>query len=292
MVLEERAIPLFAPTCLTIMAEPWRALSVMSGSAGFTSESTGLLNKISAIFAKAKIPIYYISTAQTDFILVREGDLESAVLTLESSYCVLKEEHSGGGLSSSHDSHHSTEIGILSTEFDQTIVSHQNDTPTIFEPVPQLEWTLHDHLQLHISSLSKENRETCAHSLLKVLFFSKGKFFSFTETDDEISLLMEADMFSLFENDALCVSDEWLPLERFEKRNLSEIGVISFISQILSKAKIPILYLSTYQTSFVMIRSSDLAVTKLWLETAQYKIVTHQEKLERKLLEGEKRLSA
>eukprot|EP01126_Amoeba_proteus_P011508 TRINITY_DN1464_c0_g1_i1.p1 TRINITY_DN1464_c0_g1~~TRINITY_DN1464_c0_g1_i1.p1 ORF type:complete len:104 (-),score=22.77 TRINITY_DN1464_c0_g1_i1:81-392(-) len=103
---------------------------------------------------------------------------------------------------------------------------------------------------------------------------------------------MEADMFSLFENDALCVSDEWLPLERFEKRNLSEIGVISFISQILSKAKIPILYLSTYQTSFVMIRSSDLAVTKLWLETAQYKIVTHQEKLERKLLEGEKRLSA
>lgn len=278
MILEEESINLFPPWTLSVAKEPWHALSVMFGSVG-----TGLVSGISQIFADSLIPLFYISTAHTDFILVREHDLDRALATLKQSYHMIREDTQSPACSwHDNESLSITNQGgeIDPTVLQQKVISVVSDEPLKrFVPTPNLEWTIFDNLNLHISSLQKENRVECAHTLLQILFFSEGKFFSFTETYDEISLLVEKDAFGLFIDDVLCQNDEWVPIERFKKKNLSEIGVIASISQPLAQAKIPMLYLSTLHSSFIMVRSSDVQQTRLWLESNKYSFIRYTDKV-------------
>jgi hypothetical protein len=57
----------------------WRCLSV-EGPLPF--EMTGVLAALSAPLARAEIPIFVVSTYDTDYLLVKAGDLDRACLTL------------------------------------------------------------------------------------------------------------------------------------------------------------------------------------------------------------------
>jgi len=50
----------------------------------------GILSKISAILADNKIGIFAVSTYNTDYILVKEGDLERAAQALSKAGYVVK----------------------------------------------------------------------------------------------------------------------------------------------------------------------------------------------------------
>ena len=58
----------------------WRCLEV-AGPLSF--ELTGVLSSLSAPLAVAGIPIFVISTFNTDYLLVKEGDLDRAVEVLQ-----------------------------------------------------------------------------------------------------------------------------------------------------------------------------------------------------------------
>ncbi len=60
----------------------WRALKVQ-GPLEFSL--TGILAALSATLAEAGIPIFALSTFETDYILVKQADLEAAVRALEVS---------------------------------------------------------------------------------------------------------------------------------------------------------------------------------------------------------------
>lgn len=59
--------------------------------------------------------------------------------------------------------------------------------------------------------------------ILKTLFFntSMNSFFSLSETDDEISLLLEIDSISNFPLNSITSTEIWKPLERFAKKQHS-----------------------------------------------------------------------
>lgn len=70
-----------------ILAEKnWRAFKV-AGPLGFSL--TGIVSSLSAPLAKAKISIFYISTYETDYLLVEEKNLEKARKILSKS-CNIK----------------------------------------------------------------------------------------------------------------------------------------------------------------------------------------------------------
>lgn len=104
---------------------------------------TGLLSKISSSFAMAGIPLYYMSTAQTDFMLVSEvnflrlllmlqRDLDNALLTLNQSYHVMRDFGDYKETISQHTL--TSDDGSLdSTLCQQTLVTHLNDNPTVFK---------------------------------------------------------------------------------------------------------------------------------------------------------------
>ncbi|MCL1125475.1 ACT domain-containing protein [Shewanella surugensis] len=58
----------------------WRCIEVI-GPLGFSM--TGLLSKVSGILAKKKISIFAISTFDTDYILVKNHDLDCAICSLK-----------------------------------------------------------------------------------------------------------------------------------------------------------------------------------------------------------------
>ncbi len=52
---------------------------------------TGIISTLSNILSQAKINIFYLSTANTDFILVQEEKLEKAITSLRENFDILTE---------------------------------------------------------------------------------------------------------------------------------------------------------------------------------------------------------
>lgn len=274
-ILDASAILAFQDNTITLTQEPWRALSLSLGSQT-DLQGVGPCGAVVRALAQSFIPIFYVSTAHTDFIIIHESDLSKALQAL-GNFRIIKDDRS-----TPYPDILLENFYLDPAKIHQTILNRDsNEPPVYFVPRPNLEWTLFPQQRIFISSLSKEGRIETAYALLKSLFFSSSLFFSFTETEDEISILFEEVDFPNFPDHSLAAADEWIPMERFKKEHLNEIGVISTISQILSAANISILYLSTFYTSYVMVRLSDVELTKMILQTANYKTITYAEKLEK-----------
>ena len=69
-----------------LFEKDWRAFRV-EGPLGFVS--TGIVSSLSIPLSKAKISIMYISTYETDYVLVEDKNLEKAVKIL-SKFCSVK----------------------------------------------------------------------------------------------------------------------------------------------------------------------------------------------------------
>lgn len=71
-----------------ICEKDWRALKV-EGPLDFSL--IGILSSISAILAENKVSIFAISTYDTDYILVKDKDLDNSIIALEKeNYNILK----------------------------------------------------------------------------------------------------------------------------------------------------------------------------------------------------------
>ena len=70
-----------------LVERDWRAFKV-EGPLGFVL--TGIVSSLSEALAKAKISIFYISTYETDYLLVKEENLDRAAEIL-GRFCNIKE---------------------------------------------------------------------------------------------------------------------------------------------------------------------------------------------------------
>jgi hypothetical protein len=70
-----------------IVEKNWRALKV-EGPLGFSL--TGIVSSLSKPLAEAKISILYISTYETDYIFVKEENLERAIKILSNFFQIKK----------------------------------------------------------------------------------------------------------------------------------------------------------------------------------------------------------
>ena len=77
---------------------------------------------------------------------------------------------------------------------------------------------------------------------------------------------------SYFPEDGLTISDLWRPIKRFKKLSYSEIGVISSISAPIARGKIPILYVSTYLSAFMMVQATHVKTATVVLESLKVKV--------------------
>lgn len=86
LVCETRQVPSNA----TDRSDGWRALRV-AGPLDFSL--VGVLAGISAVLADAGVPVYVVSTFDTDYVLVRSGDLPDAISALEDAGYTVRRDH-------------------------------------------------------------------------------------------------------------------------------------------------------------------------------------------------------
>jgi len=114
-----------------------------------------------------------------------------------------------------------------------------------------------------LASIRKASVEYDLKALLKLIFFSKdGTLFSYTETEEEISLILDTEAAKLFPSvEGLVLVPETLrAIEVVEGSDaINSPGYVQKISKPLADIGISILYLSSYTADLILVNSRDLA---------------------------------
>jgi hypothetical protein len=97
---------------------------------------------------------------------------------------------------------------------------------------------------------------------------AQGSFFSVTRTCDELSVVAE----EAATPTGLQTQSGWRALKVHGPFAFSEIGVVSALAAPLAEAKISMFVLSTYDTDYLLVASSDLAEAICSLQQAGHSI--------------------
>lgn len=86
-------------------------------------------------------------------------------------------------------------------------------------------------------------------------WIDKSGFYSVTRTSDELSVVALQN--ELISGEVLCNRD-WRIIKIEGPLDFSLVGIIAEIATIVSKKKIPIFTISTYDTDYVLVKENDL----------------------------------
>ncbi len=97
-------------------------------------------------------------------------------------------------------------------------------------------------------------------------------FYSVTKTEDELSIVCETSQITLDQN--VKVDSHWRILKINGPLDLSQVGIIADISNLLKDNDVPIFTLSTFDTDYILIKTQYLDKTISLLSQIGHKILT------------------
>jgi len=125
-----------------------------------------------------------------------------------------------------------------------------------------------------LASLRKDQLQESTHALLKLLLFQDNKehFFSFTETSEEISLVLEEEALSYFPEQTLQYTNQIWRIIQIDEGPLGfeSTGIVSSISGPLAANQISIYHLSTYLTDHTLVELESLSKAVSTLQEAGF----------------------
>eukprot|EP01119_Soliformovum_irregulare_P013183 TRINITY_DN3489_c0_g1_i1.p1 TRINITY_DN3489_c0_g1~~TRINITY_DN3489_c0_g1_i1.p1 ORF type:complete len:304 (+),score=44.40 TRINITY_DN3489_c0_g1_i1:246-1157(+) len=210
--------------------ECWRAVQIFEGASSI--DLTGLVASLSAPLTRLGIEMVYLSTFESDLILVSEENLEKASTCLR-------------------------ERIAQNPDFKAFKQETANEEQMIlFSP-------LNAKLALVAFKSMAEMKHSAVALLEQFLFYKKSesqnRFFSFTAPPTAITMVIEHEVASMF-GDALNVhADRWSAIQVLGEGStgFSETNV-STLSAILAEAGISIYYLSTFNSDFILVPEKQM----------------------------------
>ncbi|CEP15611.1 hypothetical protein [Parasitella parasitica] len=239
-------------------SDSYRVLQV--DDEGGQDSSGKRISDLSGPLAQGKFSIFYMSTYQTDFVLVKERKLKQAVQLLQKHEFEFDldsiEQHLGGSpppmpFSDNRLSMESDASLALEEEFEKSVLTDE----------------------LQCVGLNPHCRSDWAMTVLKILSYPElispdgsqddTRFFSYTASSDGISLIANQNILDLFEPDAIFQDEESQTYRVIQVSlagsHLDRCGIVWSISHPLAaEAHINLLYLSTFKSANVLVRSEDL----------------------------------
>jgi len=240
LVLEDDCVPLFPAESLQCTSQRWRAIKFDEGPLGF--ESTGIVSSVATPLAKAKICLYYVSSFTTGYTLVEENMLESAIQCLKTAGFTFND------LVLPHPP-----TLVPATQKINTTSPSSAKTQMVISPLPY---------KLYMANLPKQSTGEHAKLLIQLLCYTEGgdRFFSFTETPDEVSLILDMQSVGIFSEGTLTTcSLAWRILQICEGSYGSHGSeTISKFAQPLADACISIFNVSTYYNDYTLIGEENM----------------------------------
>jgi len=255
MVMTAEMVSMFPAHTLQVYEGAWRAMAVFYGS--YQHHVSGSIDEVSSILANAGISIYHLGTGNNDYILVQEAHLPLALQSLKEHYRTIR-------ITQPKPQASSPPLDLAKVK--QEAVRHTKGPdcdPKATEATGGMECRLLKE-ELYFCRVNKEDRPECAQALLRMIFKSESNFFSFTETEDEISLIIEQKDLKGFSVEV--ISDPWRPIQRLSKASLFEVGVIHKMTLPISAAKIPLVYLNTFDSAFIFVQTKNFKSAQSILE--------------------------
>ncbi|KAI7902822.1 uncharacterized protein BX663DRAFT_531305 [Cokeromyces recurvatus] len=215
------------------------------------------ISDLSGPLAQGKFSIFYMSTYQTDFVLIKDRRLKQAIQLLQQNGFIFDLDSIEQCLGSSPNS-----IPQLDKKIEnkppQSIINKENFERSV----------LSDEFQC--VGLNHHYRSEWAMTVLKILsypelisFDTDKRFFSYTATSDGISLIANQRILNLFEPESIFRDEESQTFRVIQVNlagsNLERCGIVWSISHPLAtEAHINLLYLSTFKSANVLVSSEDL----------------------------------
>ena len=240
----------FEPGDITVDETLWAVLLVGEGSVGF--ESVGVVERITDPLASAAIPVLYISTVSSDFVLIPVDRVAAAHAVLER--CV------GGEAPRSPPRErraHSHPLLALSA------------ARTCIFCVDRAALREHTAALLRLLFLPQPNDPPLAIRAL-------------TATPDEISVLTGTPPWFVeyAERSALRGSHQaWVPIRVGGDGGtpLDEVGVVATQAEVLASANLPILYHATFLSDYTLVREEQLDTAIAAFAAADFNITKSRE---------------
>ena len=105
-------------------------------------------------------------------------------------------------------------------------------------------------------------------------WIKNSEFYSITQSGDELSVVCKQ---SNLVGDMLGFNKDWRVLKISGPLDFSLVGIIANISDILQEKNIPIITISTYDTDYILVKSSDLNKSKDALITQGHTVISDEE---------------
>jgi len=230
------------PLDIVNVSQGWKCLEVTLGDCGYTE--SGIIARLTSVLSNRGISVHYLSTYNTDYILVPEHQLSKAILCFMHSF------------------------GIEISVPDDTVNINEDlvDSPSFpREDIEAIKLEVFP-ASMCLARLDKEDLPLCMDTILRLIFFpnrsAEEHFLSFTETTSEFSMIIDQrdvsdfPQISCMSRKLLVETHPWRAIKRLRKLTFYETGVVSAISTTLAATKISLLYLSAHNTSFIMVREN------------------------------------
>mmetsp|Transcript_33021 Transcript_33021/g.80244 ORF Transcript_33021/g.80244 Transcript_33021/m.80244 type:complete len:389 (-) Transcript_33021:527-1693(-) len=274
----------------TICQTSWACLQISHGSQGGCSTSD-LVAHVSQCLAEGGISIFYTSTLNTDYVMVSNPSVRRALRTLKKRFNLIVD----------YDGHSTprsparTPVGtpkkasnipakgnFLQT-MDSFAVEEEEKMPK-GKPVSKVSLEVLSQ-SLFLVSIDKRYLEILAKPLIGEFFrFPQGgkgqrlepdskdeistpaqpRFFSYTDADDEISLILNAEAYARIQSyqtkyrmTLQAESIEWKAIRVDGDWGFDEVGLVAAISTALHESGIDLFYLSTFVRDFVLVPASS-----------------------------------
>eukprot|EP01116_Phalansterium_solitarium_P016534 TRINITY_DN385_c0_g1_i1.p1 TRINITY_DN385_c0_g1~~TRINITY_DN385_c0_g1_i1.p1 ORF type:complete len:225 (-),score=64.89 TRINITY_DN385_c0_g1_i1:314-988(-) len=128
--------------------------------------------------------------------------------------------------------------------------------------------------RLQLCSVRKEHADIVGTALLRLIFFPRSgrRFFSYSETDYELSIVLdEEDRATLPQDFVRSSSDRWQLIKVGDgDLGFSESGIVCSLATPLALAGISMFYVSTFSHDFVMVQQERFENTIKTLEAAKF----------------------
>jgi len=236
----------------------WRVLSVSAGAYG-SHQLTGISRIVKTVIsplADFKVSVLVISTYQSDYVLVKEVDLDTAIKCLSQNYKIFKD--SGTGLEPVTLSIGERMAGMIKIN-ERKADEHRPIVHPFTCPKNRF----------HVTSLDFRMLPSLATIILDLMFYSKTPvdehyepFFHISIVEGDISLVLDSEALSRFPEGSLYTNtnDEGWKMIRVGDAPLGfdETGVAAQIAEPLADVLMSTYYISTYGLGHTLVPENEI----------------------------------
>lgn len=236
---------------LQLPTQHWRAIEIFEGPQAL--DETGLISRFSEPLARQHLDLIYVSTYNTDLILVEEGNVERAVTSLQQVAIGHPRSSSPGPLQLGPEA-----IPKFASQDDVEALQDDSTDTHILEKLSS---------DMHLVNFSASQVPALTHTLLQLFLFPReeARFFSYTAYGGQVTIILDSVDFASLQPQISSIThheDLWNVIHIQASAEGIDSSVLNYAARILAQNHISIYYLSTLNDDYLLVpqESSNAAL--------------------------------